>query len=138
MARIRLDVVTPEKSIAKDLAVESVILPGTNGQMNVLPGHVNLLTSLRAGSFAYLYNGVWQWAVLGGGFAEVVGERVIVLAETMELRHELDLARAELALKRAQETLKSETHGTDGYNSARSAQERAEARLRFAKERGLP
>ena len=136
MASLRLDVVTPEKSIAKELAVESVILPGTSGQMNVLPGHVNLLTSLRPGSFAYLLDGTWQWAVLGGGFAEVVGEKVIVLAETMELRNELDLARAELALKRAQEAMKAEKHGTDGYIAAVAARERAEARLRFAKERG--
>lgn len=136
MPSLRLDLVTPEKSVTKDLEVESVILPGTNGQMNVLPGHINILTSLRPGSFAYMHKGEWKWAVLGGGFAEVAGDKVIVLAETMEMIQELNTARAELALKRAQDTLKAQKHGTDEYIAALAARERAEARLRFAKERG--
>lgn len=136
MSSLRLNVVTPEKSVAKDLEVESVILPGTNGQMNVLPGHVNLLTSLRPGSFAYLVKGAWQWAVLSGGFAEVVGDKVIVLAETVEMQRELDAARAEQAFKRASEDLKKLKHGSDEYAGAMAARERAEARVRFSKERG--
>ena len=73
MAKLKIDVVTPERAVARGVEVESVILPGAEGQMNILPGHVNLLTSLRGGTFAYLQNGAWTWAVLSGGFAEVVG-----------------------------------------------------------------
>lgn len=134
MAQLHLEVVTPERSVVKGAAVESIILPATQGQMTVLPGHISLVTSLKPGSFAYQAGGVWQWAVLSGGFAQIVGERVIVLAETVELARELDVARAELALKKAQEAIKKTEAGTSAYEEAWLAKERAEARIRFTRD----
>ncbi len=135
MRKLTIDVVTPERAVARGVEVDSVVLPGAEGQMNILPGHVNLLTTLRGGTFAYQHNGAWTWAVLSGGFAEVVGDHMIVLAETLELQKELDKARAEEALKKAMTILKAAASDSPEYAEALAAKARAEARLVFAKDK---
>lgn len=132
--RLNLDVFTPEKEAVKSVEVEGVIIPGELGQMNVLPGHVSLVTNLKPGTFAYREQGEWKWAVLSGGFAQVGEGKVTVLAETMELATEIDKARAENALKRAEESLKELDFGTDEHEEAWAAQERAKARIETHKD----
>jgi len=132
MDKILLDIVTPEKTVVKSTEVDAVILPGINGQMSILPGHVNLMTGLRGGSFAYMEKGTWQWAALSSGFAQVVDNRVRVLAETMELAHEIDVARAGLARDNAIQVAKSTKAGTAEYIEAEAARARAELRLELA------
>lgn len=133
MAEFTLDVVTPEKSVVKGLAVDSVILPGELGQMNALPGHINLTSSLSLGSFAYRSKGDWQWAVLGGGFAQIRNGHITVLAETLDLAHEVDLAAAELEVQNLSDKMKKLSAGTPEYSELSIQKAKAEARVQIAK-----
>ncbi|MGE3261419.1 MAG: ATP synthase F1 subunit epsilon [Bacteriovoracia bacterium] len=127
-----LSVVTPERSIVKDLAVTSVILPGELGQMNVLPGHTNLVTTLKHGTFGYRVGNEWQVAFLSAGFAQVYGGKITVLAETVEMAQELDVARAESELGQANSQLKIQKVGSPEYAAATEQKAMAEAKLRAA------
>lgn len=127
-----LSVVTPERSIVKDLAVVSVVLPGEMGQLNVLPGHTNLVTTLGHGTFAYRVGDNWQIAFLSAGFAQIYDGKVTVLAETVEMAQELDVARAELDLQEASTKLKSTKVGTPEYAEFDQQKAVATAKLKAA------
>jgi F-type H+-transporting ATPase subunit epsilon len=107
---IQLVVVTPERQILKE-TVSEVSLPGADGYLGVLPGHAPLITELGVGELTYRLSsapsGGGQSGLLAvmSGFAEVLPDRVSVLAETAEFAQDIDLARAEAALKRAQERI---------------------------------
>src|SRR5262249_6887064 len=105
---IQLIVVTPERQLLREKVVE-VQLPGAEGYLGVLPGHAPLITELGVGELSYRAAGGGEAPILAvlRGFAEVLPDRVTVLAETAERAAEIDLARAERALKRAQERLSS-------------------------------
>ena len=92
--KFRLTVVTRERKIVETDAVETV-LPASDGEIGVLPGHAPLLTSLKVGIMRYRTNGEGQSLVLSWGFAEILPERVIVMAETARLPQEIDPAAAE-------------------------------------------
>jgi F-type H+-transporting ATPase subunit epsilon len=128
-----LSVVTPERSIVKDLAVSSVILPGELGQLNVLPGHTNLVTTLKHGTFGYRVGEEWQVAFLSAGFAQIYGGKVTVLAETVEMAQELDVARAESELAHANSQLKTLKVGSPEYAAEVEKKAMAEAKLQAAK-----
>jgi F-type H+-transporting ATPase subunit epsilon len=103
---IELIIVTPERQLLRESVVE-VTLPGADGRLGVLPGHAPLITELGIGELTYRPKGggeIGPLAILSG-FAEVLGDRVTVLAETAERPEEIDVARAEEARKRAQERL---------------------------------
>jgi F-type H+-transporting ATPase subunit epsilon len=89
-----LTVVTRDRKIVETDAVE-VVLPASDGEIGVLPGHAPLLTLLRVGVMRYRTNGTSQSLVLSWGFAEILQERVIVMAETARLPQEIDAAAAE-------------------------------------------
>lgn len=133
MSDFRLDVVTPEKSVVRDVSIDSVILPGQRGQMNALPAHVNLMTALTMGSFAYRTGGEWKWGFLSGGFAQIRDGRITVLAETMDLAQEIDLAQAELELQSAVEKMKKIAVNSAEYSALAHKKAHAEARLLVAK-----
>ncbi len=90
----RLTVVTRERKIVETDAVE-VVLPASDGEIGVWPGHTALLASLRVGVMRYRTNGNAQSLVISWGFAEILPERVIVMAETARLPQEMDAATAE-------------------------------------------
>jgi F-type H+-transporting ATPase subunit epsilon len=102
---IQLVIVTPERQILKE-SVSEVTMPGTDGYLGVLPGHAPLITELGVGELTYRTSG-GQNGLLAviRGFAEVLPDRVSVLAETAEFAEDIDLARAQGALKRAQERI---------------------------------
>jgi len=89
-----LTVVTRERKIVETDAVE-VVLPASDGEIGVLPGHTPLLTLLKVGVMRYRTNGNSQSLVLSWGFAEILGDRVIVMAETARLPEEFDAASAD-------------------------------------------
>src|SRR5579863_1270947 len=103
---IELIVVTPERQLLRESVVE-VTLPGADGCLGILPGHAPLITELGIGELTYRSKGAGQVAHLAviSGFAEVLGDRVTVLAEMAERPEEIDLGRAEEAKKRAEERL---------------------------------
>ena len=90
----RLTIVTRERKIVETDAVEAV-LPASDGEIGVLPGHAPLLATLRVGIMRYRNNGKAERLVLSWGFAEVLPDRVIVMAETARLPQEIDANAAE-------------------------------------------
>jgi F-type H+-transporting ATPase subunit epsilon len=128
----QLEIVTPEKMVVRDNA-ESVQIPGLNGYLGILPGHAPLITELGAGEINYRANGQSHSFCVAWGFAEVLQDRVTVLAETAERCDEIDVARAQRALARAEEALKSAQTETDFAHAAakmRAAQARIEVALK--------
>jgi F-type H+-transporting ATPase subunit epsilon len=102
----QLEIVTPEKMVVRDTA-EEVQIPGRNGYLGVLPGHAPLITELGAGEITYRSKGQTFRFAVAWGFAEVLPDRVTVLAETAERADEINVPRAKEALSQAEESLKS-------------------------------
>src|ERR1700694_917389 len=99
-----LTVVTRERKIVETDAVEAV-LPASDGEIGILPGHTPLLASLKVGIMRYRTKGEGQSLVLSWGFAEVLPERVIVMAETARLAQEIDPVAAEAERVEAEKEL---------------------------------
>ena len=130
-SEIRLDIVTPDHLVAHD-AVTAVTIPGKNGYLGILPGHAPLLTELAPGELSYMSNGKQHYLAVTWGFAEVLGDRVIILAQTCERAEEIDIERAEKAKSRAEERLKRFAEPEVDMERAREALSRAMARLETA------
>jgi len=102
---IELDVVTPTRRIVVGAQVPAVRLPAADGQIEILPGHTELVTLLGTGELAFGQGEAQRKFAVSYGFAEVRGDKVIVLAETCEESTEIDQKRAKEALKRAETAL---------------------------------
>jgi F-type H+-transporting ATPase subunit epsilon len=109
---LQLDVVTPEKRVVS-MTVDEVVLPGRLGSFGVLPGHAPLLTDLDIGPLVYRRGSEHRAVAVAGGFAEVLPDRVTVLAEVAEPAEEIDVPRAEKARERAEQRLKAPEPETD-------------------------
>jgi len=102
--KINLTVVTRERKII-DTEADEVVLPATDGEIGVLPGHTPLLTTLRIGEMRYRSGAKVERMVLSWGFAEVLPDRVIVLAERGVLPSEIDIAAAQREMTDAEKEL---------------------------------
>jgi F-type H+-transporting ATPase subunit epsilon len=134
---IELVIVTPERQLLRDTVVE-VTLPGADGCLGVLPGHAPLITELGIGELTYRSKGAGEVAHLAilSGFAEVLGERVTVLAETAERPEEIDVARAEEARKRAEQRLAAASSDPNiDWGRAAVSLERSLIRIQVARKR---
>jgi len=129
----QLEIVTPEKLVVKDSA-EEIQIPGRNGYIGVLPGHAPLITELGAGEISYRSGGQSHRFSLAWGFAEVLPDRVTVLAETIERADEIDIPRAQRSLSQAEESLRGAQTEHD-VAQAIGRVERAQARLEVAQNR---
>ena len=129
----QLEIVTPEKLVVDDRA-EEMQIPARNGYLGVLPGHAPLITELAVGEISYRRGGTTERLAVAWGFAEVLPEKVTILAQTAERGEEVDVARAERARGRAQALLTGGGAETD-YPRAQAALERAQARLEVAGKR---
>ena len=117
-----------------------VTVPGLDGQLGILPGHAPLMTELGIGELAYRTSTSSQPVVLAviSGFAEVLGDRVTVLAETAERAEEIDLARAEEAKARAEKRLAAGDPNID-WDRVNIALQRSIIRIQIARKyRGAP
>ena len=128
---IRLNIVTPDRLVAHD-AVSEVTIPGKNGNLGILPGHAPLLTELAPGELEYTSGGAEHTLAVNWGFAEVLGDRVIVLVQTAERAEEIDVERAEKSKGRAEERLKRFDDPQVDMERARKSLTRAMARLEAA------
>jgi F-type H+-transporting ATPase subunit epsilon len=125
---IRLEVVTPEKSVVSDDA-QIVIAPGSLGEFGVLSGHTPFLTTLKTGSIRYTDDkGQERYVFVSSGFAEALPDRVTVLAESAERRKDIDIERAKAAFKRAKERLEEKKEDID-FIRAKAALDRALHRM---------
>lgn len=126
----QLEIVTPEKKVV-DTPAEEVQIPGKNGYLGILPGHAPLITELSVGEIIYRENSTEQRLAVAWGFAEVLPNKVTVLAETAERPAEIDVERARKAKERAEQRLTSGDTSVD-VDRALDALHRAEARLDVA------
>ena len=130
---IQLEVVTPERRVVSEV-VDSVILPGSEGSLGVLPGHTPLLTTLGIGELAYGRGGETRRLAIVWGFAEVLPDKVSVLAEIAERAEEIDRERATRARDRARQQLRERDPETD-FMQAQIALEKALIRLQVSQVR---
>ena len=133
---IRLEVVTPEKSVVSEEA-KIVMAPGELGEFGVLSGHTPFMTSLKLGSVRYEdSSGTERFVFVSGGFAEALPDRVTILADSAERRKDIDIERAKAAMTRA-ETRLAKTDDEVDYTRARAALMRAINRIRLAETRRI-
>jgi F-type H+-transporting ATPase subunit epsilon len=131
----QLEIVTPSRLLVKDSAEEAQI-PGLSGYLGILPGHAPLLTELGVGVISYKASGTMHTLSLAWGFAEVLPDKVTILAEAAERPREIDVERAQKAKERAELLLKSNDPKLEvDYVRAEDALLRAETRLSVAKEK---
>jgi F-type H+-transporting ATPase subunit epsilon len=126
----QLEIVTPEKKVV-ETAAEEVQIPGKNGYLGVLPGHAPLITELMIGEITYKHGGATEHLSVAWGFAEVLPDKVTILAQTAERAQDIDVKRAEDAKARAETALREPTPDLD-YDATLSALKRAEVRLKVA------
>lgn len=129
-----LDLVTPYKKVRLDLPVSEVTLPAANGEIQILPKHASLVSTLKTGvlKFHSQADNKMYVAAISYGFVEVQNDHVTVLANTLELASEVDVARAEKAYQLASEKLKSNLD-EDGFRKYQFKLERSLIRLQAAK-----
>lgn len=128
--KIDLQIVTPDRQLVHE-QVDEVQIPGALGYFGVLPGHAPLLAGLSVGELWYRQGQEKTYFSVAFGFAEVLPDRVTVLATLAERPGEIDVARAEAARKRAEERLAH--HRTDvDYERARIALMKATVRLQVS------
>ena len=129
---IKLEVVTPEKSVVSEDA-QIVMAPGHDGEFGVLSDHTPFLTTLNLGILRYKDDkGTERLVFVSGGFAEALPDRVTVLAESAERRKDIDLERAKAASERAQRRLTSEDKEGIDFVRAEAALRRAINRIKCA------
>ena len=127
---VQLSIVTPQKPVV-EAAVELVVAPGQEGEFGVLPGHEPLLAPLQPGVVEYVEDGQIHRVAVSGGFAEVTGERVTLLARTAEPATEIDSERARQARERAARAVQElgALAAPEEVSARREELARAEARL---------
>ncbi|MFA5263639.1 MAG: ATP synthase F1 subunit epsilon [Opitutaceae bacterium] len=103
---LTLQIVTPEARVYND-TVETVVIPTANGEIGILPGHIPLLCQVADGELRATKNGHTQFLAVAGGFLQVEGDIVSVLAEHAMREEQIDESAAEKAVERAQEALKT-------------------------------
>jgi F-type H+-transporting ATPase subunit epsilon len=105
---LKLNILSPERRLIEGVLVEEVTLPGSEGQIQLLPGHAPMIGTLQTGVFNYRSPGKNPvYGVISSGFFEVKEDVVYVLAETLELKSEIDLDRARRAQLKAEQTLQA-------------------------------
>lgn len=130
MATLRLEVVTPEKTVVSE-DVDMVICPGSEGEFGVLPHHISLLSALKMGPLRYRKGDHDDCIFISGGFVDVNADKCSVLAESAEYARDIDVARAEAAKERAEKRLREHNEGVDELR-AEIALKRAIMRLQIA------
>ena len=127
---LHIEVVTAERELYSGEA-DLVSAPGSEGRLGILPRHAALLTTLMPGELTIKLGGAEEPLFVSGGFLEVSGNTVTVLADTAEYAEEIDQARAEAARRRAQERLEQAVSDTERAELL-GALERAMSRIRVA------
>ena len=130
-----LEIVTPERLAYSD-TVDSVQLPGSEGELGVLPHHAPLVSMLGVGELRIRKGGQEESFAIAGGFLQVRPDRVVVMAETADMASEIDLERAQEARREAERTLEgaAQTDAVD-LSAARAALQTALLRIRVAERR---
>lgn len=133
---IQCEILTQERQLYNDTA-DIVVLPGLEGVMGVLPNHSPLLTVLGFGEVVVRSNGNEEFFAIGGGFAEVQPDRIIILADSAEQAEEIDIERAVEARERAEQAMKTGVPDDPiRYAQIEAALRRAQIRIDVGRRRG--
>ena len=133
MATFTLTIVTAERQVFSE-EVDSLVAPGIDGQLGILPNHAPLMTQLKPGEMTVRTGSDAHVLAVTGGFLEVLNNKVTILADTAEMDREIDLERAEAALQRAQERVENQPADADLTRALRAFQ-RAQVRVGLARRR---
>ena len=131
---LQLEIVTPEKQAYAD-EVDSVVLPGTEGELGVLPHHAPLVSTLGIGELRIRKGGVEESFAIVGGFLQVLPDKVVVMAETADMASEIDIEKAQEARREAERALETGYHEGADLATARAALQAALLRERLAQRR---
>jgi F-type H+-transporting ATPase subunit epsilon len=134
MAKLRFELVSPERIVYSDDDVDMVIAPGADGEMGILPSHAPLLTALGVGELRIRKGTEEESFAVHGGFMEVLANKVIVMADTAERADEIDVARAEAARERAESRYRERPEDLD-IARLQAALRRSRVRLKVARRR---
>jgi F-type H+-transporting ATPase subunit epsilon len=126
----QLEIVTPEKMVVRDVAEEAQI-PGKDGYLGILPGHAPLISELAVGEITYRNGNTMHHLAVAWGFAEVLPDKVTILAETAERAGEIDASRAQAAKQRAEASLATSATEED-FQRVGTDLQRAETRIEVA------
>ena len=127
---LTLEIVTPDRALVTE-QVDEVQVPGSEGYFGVLPGHAPLLASLHVGELWYRIGQEKHYLAIAFGFVEVLPDRVTVLARVAERENDIDVDRAQAAMKRAEEHLAGQRPDLD-FERARIAMMKSLMRLQVA------
>jgi F-type H+-transporting ATPase subunit epsilon len=131
---IQLEIVTPERLAYAD-EVDSVVLPGSEGELGVLPHHAPLVSMLGVGELRIRKGGAEESFAIVGGFLQVRPDKVVVMAETADMASEIDLEKAQEARREAEQALQSGYHEGADLAAARAQLQQALLRIRVAERR---
>ena len=131
---IQLEIVTPERLVFED-QVDSVNVPGIEGELGILPHHAPLLSMLGFGELRIRKGGSEESFAIVGGFVQVRPDKVVVMAETADLAGEIDLEKAQEARREAERALESGYSEGADLSAARAALQQARLRIRVAERR---
>lgn len=129
--KLKLEMVTPYKRVLSD-EVDEITAPGFVGELGILPEHTPLLTTLKVGDLSYKKGSETFHVAVNWGYLEVENDMVTVLVDTAERADEIDLARAEAALGRAEEALKGLAQEDKKHMIMEAALQRALVRIQVA------
>ncbi|MCL6620661.1 MAG: F0F1 ATP synthase subunit epsilon [Syntrophobacterales bacterium] len=129
--KILLEVVTPDRKVVSTEA-DVVVCPGVEGQFGVLYGHIPFLSALEVGEMYYKDGAKTEYLAVSGGFAEVTGKKVTIVAEAAEFGREIDVERARRALERAKARLAAAKTENIDWARAEAALRRAMVRMKVA------
>ena len=127
---LTLELVTPDRAVVRE-SVDEIQIPGSEGYLGVLPGHTPLLTSLQVGELWFRQGDETSYAVVAFGFAEILPDRVTILAQIAERAEDIDVERAQEAERRARERLDRSVANVD-FERARIALMKSLIRLQVA------
>jgi F-type H+-transporting ATPase subunit epsilon len=127
----QLEIVTPEREMVRTEA-EEIQIPGKNGYLGILPGHAPLITELAAGEIIYRSGAGTERLACASGFAEVLPNKVTILAETAERPKDIDVPRAEQALRKGEERLE-QAETPEAVDRALDRIQRAQVRIDVGK-----
>lgn len=131
---LKLTMLSPERKLLSDIPVQSVTVPGSEGQIEILDGHATFYGLLETGPFRYLAeDGSEESGVISSGFCRVEGENVTLLAETLEFSREIELGRARDAQKKAEEQLREASLDEKSFKKYERKLQRALVRQQMAK-----
>jgi F-type H+-transporting ATPase subunit epsilon len=131
---IQLEIVTPERLAYSDI-VDSVVLPGSQGEIGVLPHHAPLVSTLGVGELRIRKGGQEEAFAIVGGFLQVRPDKVVVMAETADMASEIDLEKAQEARREAERALEGGYHEGADLSAARAQLQQALLRIRVAERR---